>query len=83
VADRRHVVRTDIPVGGVLAYTRGQTVDDAALDAHPEWKDLVVGEGSKEARQIHAEITGVPADEPEQTSRPAAKSTEQKANQSA
>jgi hypothetical protein len=64
----RYVARDDIPFGGVLAYTRGQRVDAAAVEAHPEWKDLVVGEGTKEARQILAEITGeTPADSADRT----------------
>jgi hypothetical protein len=70
------VAKEDIPVGGVLAYTRGQRVEADAVKANG-WEDLVVGENSKEAKQIHAEITGVPlAEDDATTSRPAAAKTE-------
>jgi hypothetical protein len=61
----RYVAKEDIPVtpGGVLAYTRGQTVEADAVEAHPEWKDFVVTQGSKEARQIQADITGRPVED--------------------
>lgn len=54
----RYIARDNIPFGGVLAYTKGQRVEADALEAHPEWRDLVVGEGAKEARQIMADVTG-------------------------
>lgn len=72
----RQIAKSDIPFGGVLAYTRGQYVEADAVKANG-WEDYVVGEGTKEARAIQAEITGDPVDEPE-PSRPAAKTTEQK-----
>jgi hypothetical protein len=72
----RMIAKSDIPFGGVLAYTRGQYVEADAVKANG-WEDLVVGENTKEARQIHAEITGDPIEEPE-PSRPAAKTTEMK-----
>jgi hypothetical protein len=62
----------------VTAYTRGQRVDADAVKAHG-WEDLVVAEGSKDARQIHAEITGQPLDEADTkttTGRTAAKNQE-------
>jgi hypothetical protein len=72
----RFVARENIPAGGVLAYTRGQYVEADAVKANG-WEDLVVGDGTKEARAIHADILGDPLDEPE-PSRPAAKTTEMK-----
>lgn len=68
------VARENIPFGGVLAYTRGQRVEADAVKANG-WEDLVVGENTKEARAIHAEITGRPADESAPTGRPAATTT--------
>jgi hypothetical protein len=62
VADRRFVVSENIPVGGVWAYTRGQSIDADAVAANG-WEDYVVSAGSKEAREIHAEITGRPAED--------------------
>lgn len=52
-----YLAREDIPVGGVLAYTRGQRVEADAVKANG-WQDLVVGEDTKEAREIKADITG-------------------------
>lgn len=52
-----YVAKSDIPFGGVLAYTRGQRVEADAVKANG-WEDLVVSDGSKEAREIKAEITG-------------------------
>lgn len=61
----------NIAVGEALAYTRGQRVEADAVKANG-WEDLVVGEGTKEARAIQAEITGQPVDEPDtKTSAPA------------
>jgi hypothetical protein len=71
------IAKSDIPVGGVLAYTRGQKVDAEAVKANG-WEDYVVGENTKEARAIIAEITGQSEPEPDKTptvSRPAASST--------
>lgn len=79
-----YIAKEDIPVtpGGVLAYTRGQRVEADAVKANG-WEDLVVGDGTKEAREIKAEITGRPASDFESsggttTSRAAASTTEQK-----
>lgn len=72
-----YVAKQDIPWGGVNAYTRGQRVEADAVKANG-WEDLVVGENTKEARAIAAEFTGQPVDEPAQTSRAAATTTEQK-----
>lgn len=58
----RFVAREDIPFGGVLAYTRGQTVEPDAVEANG-WQDYVVGENTQEAREIRAEITGRPAED--------------------
>lgn len=65
------VARENIPVGGVLAYTRGQRVTAQAAKDNG-WEDLVVGENTKEARQIAAEITGQPAEDDTKTT-PAAR----------
>jgi hypothetical protein len=74
----RQVVKENIPVGGVWAYTRGQTVESDVVQANG-WQDYVVGENTKEARAIHAEITGQPVDEPAPTtSRAQAAGSEQK-----
>lgn len=71
-----YVAKNDIPWGGVLAYTRGQRVEADAVKANG-WEDYVVGETTKEAKQIIAEITGQPVEDPDPktTSRPAASST--------
>jgi hypothetical protein len=53
----RFIAREDIADGEVKAYTRGQTVEADAVEANG-WQDLVVGENTKEAREIKAEITG-------------------------
>lgn len=66
-----YIARQNIAVGEALAYTRGQRVEADAVEANG-WKDLVVGENSKEARDIQAEITGRdPADFDTKTSAPA------------
>lgn len=68
-----YVAKQDIPWGGVNAYTRGQRVEADAVKANG-WEDYVVGEGTKEARAIHADITGQPAEEPQATTRTSTKS---------
>lgn len=79
----RSVVKTDIPWGGVLAHTRGQVVENDVVEAN-DWQDYVVGENTKEAREIKAEVSGrdISDFEPEtsssrSSSRASAKSTEQ------
>jgi Tfp pilus assembly major pilin PilA len=56
------IAKENIPVGEALAYSRGQRVAADAVKANG-WDDLVVGEGTKEARQIQAEITGQPVED--------------------
>lgn len=56
------IAKEDIPWGGVFAYTRGQRVEADAVKANG-WEDLVVGENTKEAREIKADITGRPAED--------------------
>jgi hypothetical protein len=70
-----YIAKENIPVGGVLAYTRGQRVEADAVKANG-WEDLVVAEGTKDARQIHQEL-GHPVDdaEPKSTSSEASKSS--------
>lgn len=65
------IAREDIAIGEVKAYTRGQRVDADAVKANG-WEDLVVGEDTKEARDIKAELTGRhPGDFDTKTSAPA------------
>lgn len=72
------VAKENIALGEALAYTRGQRVEADAVKANG-WEGLVVGENTKEARQIAADITGRPAEETATTSsRSAASTTEQK-----
>lgn len=66
----RFVAREDIPWGGVLAYTRGQTIEADAVKDNG-WEDRVVGENTKEAREIKAEITGRPISDFEPGNSPA------------
>lgn len=77
----RSVVKENIPVAGVLAATRGQTVENDWVEANG-WQDYVVGENSKEARDIKAEISGRDASDFDTKSTPsraaASTSTEQK-----
>jgi hypothetical protein len=56
------IVKTDIPWGGVTAYTRGQSIDTDAVEANG-WQEHVVGENTKEAAEIKAEITGRPVED--------------------
>jgi hypothetical protein len=57
-----YIARQNIAVGEALAYTRGQRVEADAVKANG-WEDLVVGEDTKEARQIAAEFTGQPVED--------------------
>ena len=68
-----YIARENIAVGEALAYTRGQRVEADAVKANG-WEDLVVGENTKEAAAIHAEITGQPVDDTK-TSAPASRTT--------
>lgn len=52
-----YVAKEDIPWGGVLAYTRGQRVEADAVEEHG-LQGYVVGENTKEAREIKAEVSG-------------------------
>jgi hypothetical protein len=61
------LVKQDIRSGnGVLAYSRGQVIEDDAVEANG-WEDYVVGRETQEARSILAEITGDQIEEPKQT----------------
>lgn len=68
------VVKTDIPFGSALAYTRGQKIDADAVKRN-KWEDYVVGANTKEARQILAEVTGEPLAEDDAPAKTAAKSS--------
>jgi hypothetical protein len=57
VAERHFVVTDDISVGGVLAYTRGQTITEQAVNDN-SWQDYVAAAGTKAAAEVQAEITG-------------------------
>ena len=59
----KHDIRT---AGGALAYTRGQVIAADAVEANG-WQDYVVGRDTQEARQILADVTGEPVEEPKQT----------------
>lgn len=57
MAERQFVVVEDIPHGGVLAYTRGQTITAEAVEANG-WQDHVAAVGTKSAAEVQADITG-------------------------
>lgn len=57
MAERQFVVTSDIPFGGVLAYTRGQTITEQAVKDNG-WDDFVAVAGTKAAAEVQAEITG-------------------------
>lgn len=57
MAERHLVVTEDIPVGGVLAYSRGQTITEQAVTDNG-WQDYVAAAGTKAAAEVQAEITG-------------------------
>lgn len=57
MAERQFVVVQDIPHGGVLAYTRGQTIAEQAVEDNG-WHDHVAAAGTKAAAEVQAEITG-------------------------
>lgn len=71
MAERHFVVVEDIPFGGVLAYTRGQTVTAEAVEANG-WQSYVAAAGTKSAAEVQADITGRPVSDFE-TSTPAAR----------
>jgi hypothetical protein len=57
------IAKQNIPFGSALAYTRGQTVEDDAVETN-DWQDYVVGRDTKEGRTILAELTGEALDAP-------------------
>lgn len=57
MAERQFVVVEDIPVGGVLAYTRGQTITEQVVNDNG-WQDHVAAAGTKAAAEVQAAITG-------------------------
>ena len=61
MAERRLIAKEDIPLGGVLAVARGQAVPEQVVTDNG-WQASFVGEGTKEAQEIWADITGRPAD---------------------
>lgn len=78
MAERQFLVVEDIPHGGVLAYTRGQTITEQAVNDNG-WQDHVAAMGTKAAAEVQAEITGrdVADFQTTSTSRSAARSTTQ------
>jgi hypothetical protein len=72
VAERTFVVTENIPFGGVLAYTRGQTITEQAVNDNG-WQDYVAAAGTKAAAEVQAELTG--RDVAEFTTTRSAKST--------
>ncbi len=79
MAERTFVVHTDIPFGGVLAYTRGQTITEQAVTDNG-WQDYVAAAGTKAAAEVQAELTGRDVSEFQTTTssgRAAAKTTTQ------
>ena len=73
------IAKQNIAVGEALAYSRGQRVEADAVKANG-WEDLVVGEDTKEAREIKAEITGRdPSDFETKTSTPATRAASKEA----
>ena len=65
-----YVAIQNIALGEALAYTRGQRVEADAVKTNG-WEDMVVGENTKEAAAIRAEVTGQPAEDDTKTSAPA------------
>lgn len=57
MSDDYLIVKSDIPFGSALAYTRGQRIEKDAVERN-SWQDYVVSGNTKEGRQIVAEITG-------------------------
>jgi hypothetical protein len=56
------VAKENIPWSGVLAYTRGQYVEADIVEQHG-WQDYVVGENTKEGREIKADVSGRPVED--------------------
>jgi hypothetical protein len=59
MTERRLLVKENISVGGVFAYTRGQSIEQQAVTVNG-WDDYVVSADTKEGRELQAEITGRP-----------------------
>lgn len=61
------VAKEHIPAGdpgrGVWAFTRGQRVPDQMVKDN-NWSDYVVAANTREGRQVVAEVTGEPVEEP-------------------
>jgi hypothetical protein len=68
VAERQFLVVQDIAHGGVLAYTRGQTITEQAVNDNG-WHDNVAAVGTKAAAEVQAEITGRPVEDFQTTTR--------------
>ena len=57
MAERMFIAVQDIPWGGVLAYTRGQTIPESIVNEHG-WQDYVSGAGTKAAAEVQADVSG-------------------------
>lgn len=68
------IAKEDIAVGEALAYARGQRVEADAVKANG-WEALVVGEGTREAAAVMAELGHQPAESETKTSGPAKSAT--------
>lgn len=75
------IAKDNIPWGGVLAYSRGQRVEADIVKEHG-WDDLVVGENTKEGREIKAEVSGQPVADFETSSGTATPTTSRVAGKS-
>ena len=70
---KEHIYAGD-PGRGVIAYAKGSRVAADAVKANG-WQDYVVGANTKEARQIHADLTGEPVEGDTKTAAASAAST--------
>ncbi len=75
MAERHFIAVEDIPLGGVLAYTRGQTITEQAVNDNG-WHDSVAAAGTKAAAEVQAEITGRDVAEFQTTTRSAKSSSD-------
>lgn len=65
-----YIAKSDIPWGGVLAFSRGMTIraEDAESLKANGLEDFLVGENTKEGREIKADVSGRPVSDFETTS---------------
>lgn len=75
MAERHLVVVENIPFGGVLAYTKGQTITEQAVNDNG-WQDYVAAAGTKAAAEVQAAVTGRDAAEFQTTGTRSAKNAD-------